>query len=742
MEFPEQSQIKDAVDSVLAKKGYKGSAEIKNEQDITAQVNGLDMLFRLSRLPIRGKPVTSIVVTLNGGKDGGFARKRISNLDEWESELTGWLDEHVPALELSSEKSEGLPPKRLGSNRMYRSRADLINKMKQLGAVEITTGKQFNDIKNSQWLHTAGYALDTNGNLVAQSYYGDKDGKWYYTSTRNFDSDYLPESKQQDEKTSYEVWKVKFDSREDAEREADNLHSIYKSLQPYVRGDSMFVKASPRTNEIMRRRYSFMANLFVLDASDYKDIFKGPKESNISEATKFGSGMAKRKNFDKTRNLGEILDVLEDHRKALKSAAEDVSKSQEDLEEAIAKLQEFDASTELLKKQSVKGIKSALALKNSPEVQNAGEIEKALKDVLSIIAADYKSAPEITQLMTVIDSRYASRGTKIITTLEGQISRAIEVDAKDIKDSIEKGEIEEEDVMKFVTLTSVSHGVQNSGTVKVLKPVLERMNALVDAATKVEEAVIDPKQFKELRDYVDELVKEASKPKDTIKTTITALDKDTVASVKQESKQCEGVVDKLKGIITAVKEKIAGLWDSFTSLFFSIEDQALESADVFDEVELGLSIAGISVTESKKKETLGKKFRAFTSNLRSCCEAMFKDVSHAGDYDDVLIYAEEAVSSVEEAFAHLGEACTTLKKELSYRKDESNMDVIGILADAITQIVADDESEESPTGEGGEEEEDSDSIVSRVEREYSPDYGEPERGGEPPESEEPEGPEV
>lgn len=657
MEFPEQSQIKDAVDSVLTKKGYKGSAEIKNEQDITATVNGLDMLFRLSRLPIRGEPVTSIVVTLNGGRDGGFARKRISNLDEWESELTGWLDEHVPALELSSEKSEGLPPKRLGSNRMYRSRADLINKMKQLGAVEITTGKQFNDIKNSQWLHTAGYALDTNGNLVAQSYYGDKDGKWYYTSTRNFDSDYLPESKQQ-------------------------------------------------------------------------------------EASKFGSGMAKRKNFDKTRNLGEILDVLENHRKALKSAAEDVSKSQEDLEEAIAKLQEFDASTELLKKQSVKGIKSALALKNSPEVQNAGEIEKALKDVLSIIAADYKSAPEITQLMTVIDSRYASRGTKIITTLEGQISRAIEVDAKDIKDSIEKGEIEEEDVMKFVTLTSVSHGVQNSGTVKVLKPVLERMNALVDAATKVEEAVIDPKQFKELRDYVDELVKEASKPKDTIKTTITALDKDTVASVKKESKQCEGVVDKLKGIISAVKEKIAGLWDSFTSLFFSIEDQALESADVFDEVELGLSLAGISVTESKKKETLGKKFRAFTSNLRSCCEAMFKDVSHAGDYDDVLIYAEEAVSSVEEAFAHLGEACTTLKKELSYRKDESNMDVIGILADAITQIVADDESEESPTGEGGEEEEDSDSIVSRVEREYSPDYGEPERGGEPPESEEPEGPEV
>lgn len=120
---------------------------------------------------------------------------------DFEADLEKVISEHSAN---ESKKSEGLPPKRLGSKRQYRSRADLINKMKQLGAVEITTSKQFNDIKNSQWLHTAGYALDTNGNLVAQSYYGDKDGKWYYTSTRNFDSDYLPESKQHENRTKEE----------------------------------------------------------------------------------------------------------------------------------------------------------------------------------------------------------------------------------------------------------------------------------------------------------------------------------------------------------------------------------------------------------------------------------------------------------------------------------------------------------------------------------------------------------
>ena len=99
-----------------------------------------------------------------------------------------------------SKQTEGLPPKKLG-NRLYRSRADLINKMKTLDAVEITTPAQFNDIHSKQWLHTAGYALDTNGNLIGQTYFGDKDGKWYYATTKTFQGDYLPECKEEAKKS-------------------------------------------------------------------------------------------------------------------------------------------------------------------------------------------------------------------------------------------------------------------------------------------------------------------------------------------------------------------------------------------------------------------------------------------------------------------------------------------------------------------------------------------------------------
>lgn len=94
-----------------------------------------------------------------------------------------------------SKKSEGLPPKKLG-DRKYHSRADLINKMKQVGATEITTRDQYDELRNKQWLHKGGYAMDINGNLVGQTYFGDKDGKWYYATTKTFQGDYLPECKQ------------------------------------------------------------------------------------------------------------------------------------------------------------------------------------------------------------------------------------------------------------------------------------------------------------------------------------------------------------------------------------------------------------------------------------------------------------------------------------------------------------------------------------------------------------------
>lgn len=485
------------------------------------------------------------------------------------------------------------------------------------------------------------------------------------------------------------------------------------------------------------------ANTWEEDLAEWLDekISNFNHYSKKEEATKFGSGLSKRKDFSKCRNLGDILDVLENHHSAMEESIKKMEESKKDITETLAQLKKFDEYATVLKQQSTKGIKKALALKSSPEVKAASEIESALKGALSIITTDYNNVDDITQLMTVIDSKYATRGSKILTVVNGNITNAIEVDCKTIQNSIDNGDISEDDVVKLATVTQVVHGVKDKGTVEKVRPILERMNAMIDAATKLEDAVINPKEFSDLRDLVKQLVDDASTPKDTIKTSIIDIDDDTLASIPTESKMSESILDKIKDAVSAITGKIAQLWSKFTSLFFQIEDEALEASDVFNEVELGLAIVGVSVTESRSKstDTLCKKFEVLTKAVLTCCDDLVKDASLAGEFDDEVIYAEDAVANAIESFHELGNACKGLKRALEHHKNEDNLNVIGILADAITQIVAD--GEETLDNVGGDEVEDEgerDSVINQVEREYSPNMETPEEEPEPSELEPPE----
>lgn len=152
------------------------------------------------RLPEKLKRWASTAVINVIDKDSR-AYEEIVTMDDYHAYLQKYGPSVIKDIKANDEskQTEGLPPKKLG-NRLYRSRADLINKMKTLDAVEITTPAQFNDIHSKQWLHTAGYAMDINGNLVGQTYFGDKDGKWYYATTKTFQGDYLPECKEEAKK--------------------------------------------------------------------------------------------------------------------------------------------------------------------------------------------------------------------------------------------------------------------------------------------------------------------------------------------------------------------------------------------------------------------------------------------------------------------------------------------------------------------------------------------------------------
>lgn len=455
-------------------------------------------------------------------------------------------------------------------------------------------------------------------------------------------------------------------------------------------------------------------------------------ESKKSEASKFGAGMSPIKDLSKLRNFGEVLDVLEEHRKHLQAKAEDLKQSKDDLEASIKKLQEFSKNVDMLKQQSIKGIKDAISFNKSPEVKAAADIEQALKDALKVVYSDYANIPDVMQLLTVLDSRYATRGDKVVTAWMDNAKRAIEVDAQTIKDSIADGLMDADDVVQLVTVTRATYGVKDKFAQGKLTPILERMNAMLATAPKLEEAVIDPKQFKELRDLIEQIVDEASTPTAIVKTKISTLSKSDIASLPKagESLVSEGLLDKLKELVSILKDKISALWDSFTSLFFGLEDDALDASETFGEVEETFAVVGIVVESytARKRVTLGKKFEVLTKSVLTCCDNLVKDAALAGEFDDEVIYAEDAVKNAVESFKQLGEACVTLKNALSYHKNEDNMNVIGILADAITQIVADDEGGSADGGET-DSEEDEDSVIDQVEQEYSPEGGE-EGGGE------------
>jgi hypothetical protein len=441
----------------------------------------------------------------------------------------------------------------------------------------------------------------------------------------------------------------------------------------------------------------------------------------VHESTAFGSGLRKRTKFADARNLGDILDVLESHVELMKSKMAAMEESKDVIEETLETFTTFESSVSELKRLGVSGIKKALDLKNSPEVKAASNVEASLKSVLSTVFTEFASTSDIKHMMTVVNNKYGARGAKVVTAVNGGVITATKVDYQQIKNGIEKGDFTEDDVLTYVTDTSVFKGVKNKAIVTQFGPILDRMNTMVEAAESVEAAVIDPAEFKELRDLVSKLVAEAATPTETIKTAITALNKETIKTIPTESyKVYEGILDKIKSIVASIKNKLVSAWTSFTTMFFSVEDKAMESADAFSDVEQLLASVGVvSVTaDPTSDESFVGRFKAVAKSITEACNTIIADEYFAGDLDDEAIYADEAVQTAIKSLRKAGEACTILRNSVIANSpvNEDNLSVVGILADAIQAIVADgaeDEDEDLPLGNA---------VIDQVEDEYSNDH--------------------
>ena len=138
------------------------------------------------------------------------------------------------------------------------------------------------------------------------------------------------------------------------------------------------------------------------------------------------------------------------------------------------------------------------------------------------------------------------------------------------------------------------------------------------------------------------------------------------------------------------------------------------------------------------KNILRRRFEVLTKSVLHACDKLVKDASLAGEFDDEVIYAEDAVKNAIESFNAMGDAIVRLKTVLESHKNEDNMEIIGILSDAITKIVADEQGDETDAATAG-----ADSVIDQVEREYGNEpENEPEANGEENEAPNPAGAEA
>ena len=83
-------------------------------------------------------------------------------------------------------KSEALPPKPWnGKTRKFPSRAALVKKAKELRATEIGDFDDYTKKNKDLFLDKIGFAMDINGNSVARLWWGENNGKYYYSTSRD-----------------------------------------------------------------------------------------------------------------------------------------------------------------------------------------------------------------------------------------------------------------------------------------------------------------------------------------------------------------------------------------------------------------------------------------------------------------------------------------------------------------------------------------------------------------------------
>lgn len=446
------------------------------------------------------------------------------------------------------------------------------------------------------------------------------------------------------------------------------------------------------------------------------------------EATATGN-VKGRKNVMDAINRGYIFEALDIAHEITEDALKQVDEADEALAGCKEQLVKLDDLRAKLNEVGAAALRTSMTNLYSPEHARDAARDKMLKDAVKLLYEVFGDLDAGREMVLTYTSSLATNAKKALL----QNKNAIEVTKGDLKESGLEGDSKE-----LVTFTSAKSKRANAGMAKELEPVIEQAKVVAEAAGEAADATVPASEYKKLLDKLTEMYENANKVSLVITTSVDFQPAEIIKKLKtapEEAKADEGffdkVIDMFKKLASGLQSAFVSLKKQFTDLFTEVEDADAVYAKTA-EIMMTMGFPPVVPDEAGQHESLG--YAAFA---KSVTEALSKLVNHP-DYcviaDDVF-FAESNLKAVRESLVAFKESLEALKGRFDGAKNEDNMAIIGILADAIQQVAA--ETGEESTG--SEEPSISDEISAEYSGSEEPEpEPEPLPGGEEPGGNEPE----
>ena len=420
-----------------------------------------------------------------------------------------------------------------------------------------------------------------------------------------------------------------------------------------------------------------------------------------------------RKNVMDAINRGYIFEALDIAHEITENALSEVDKADEALAGCKEQLKKLDELRDKLNEVGAVALRTSITNLYSPEHTRDAARDKMLKEAVKLLYEIFGDLDAGREMVLTYTSSLATNAKKALM----QNKNAIEVTQGDLKANGLEGDSKE-----LVTFTSAKGRRANAGMAKELEPVIAQAKVVAEAAGTAADATVPASEYQKLLQKLTEMYENANKITMVVTTTPDFQPSDIIKQLKtapEEAKQNEGFLDKLidmfKKLASGLQAAFVSLKKQFTDLFTEVED-ANDTYAKTSEIMMSMGFAPVTECKSegegegkgegeapKATEAKDKKlnYKSFEKDMLGTFEALTK-------HPDFILFADEAymaqcnLRKVREALVDFKESLESLQCLIPSHKNEDNMEVVGILADAIQKIAADttgdtEGSSEEPT---------------------------------------------